>query len=210
MSIIGGGTRILKKFTSHYLLHNNLDLTLHLFSTLPRGRGLNTKQPPMASEAFDVMQRHQRARSLEHILDQGSSIGPNYWVADGARLISHKRGAGGGGPSSQAPTPSMTPKRPPAYLQQHQRASSVERMLDESSLDTNSTSVPSYCTVDRRIKPRPRRPPTSSDESSDVPPRPLQRPRVYKVNSFQQRPGQTVELYVDQQRHRGHTMASNR
>ena len=163
------------------------------------------------------MQRHQRARSLEHILDQGSSIGPNYWVADGAKLISHKRG-GGGASISQAHTPSMTPRnnntRPlpqqPAYLQQQQRASSVERMLDESSLDTNSTSVPSYCTVDRRIKPRPRRPPTSSDESSDIPPRPL-RPRVYKVNSFQQRPGQqTVELYVDQKHHRGHTMASNR
>ena len=161
------------------------------------------------------MQRHQRARSLEHILDQGSSIGPNYWVADGAKLISHKRG---GASVSQAHTPSMTPRnnntRPlpqqPAYLQQQQRASSVERMLDESSLDTNSTSVPSYCTVDRRIKPRPRRPPTSSDESSDIPPRPL-RPRVYKVNSFQQRPGQqTVELYVDQKHHRGHTMASNR
>ena len=76
-----------------------------------------------------------------------------------------------------------------------------------SNIDTNSTSVPSYCTVDRRIKPRARRPPTSSDESSDGPPRPL-RHRVYKVNSFQQRPGQQIELYDDQPR--GRTMATNR
>ena len=84
----------------------------------------------MASEAFDVMQRHQRARSLEHILDQGqSSIGPNYWVADGAKLISHKRGGGaggGGGPSvSQAHTPSMTPKRGPAHSELKFRKKSI-------------------------------------------------------------------------------------
>lgn len=147
-------------------------------------------------DAFDaVMQyqhhgfdssRHQRARSLEHILDGGSGvvggssrIGPNYWVATGATLVTSKR-------------------------QRNSRAPSVENMLDESSLETNSTSIPSYCTVDRRAASRQRtsntnnnRPtsylsrqkrglPISSDESSDgrpasaVPPR-----RIYKVNSFQ-------------------------
>lgn len=61
-------------------------------------------------------------------------------------------------------------------------------MLDESSLETNSTSIPSYCTVDRRTRRpapiKPPRPPISSDDSSDGrPPR-----RIYKVNSFQQQP----------------------
>ena len=136
------------------------------FSTLPRGRGLNAKHHLEAD--FEVMQRHQRARSLEHILDGGGrhhvvdgvdhvggqghphvgglsgglnsgasqsirNMGPNYWVADGAKLISRKRGHA---------TPVLNKR--PQYQQHQQRASSVERMLDESSLDTNSTSVPSY------------------------------------------------------------------
>ena len=77
--------------------------------------------PKQQIEAFDVMQRHQRARSLEHILDRGldqGTMGPNYWVADGARLISRNKRA----------TPVL------AKRHQQQRASSVERMLDESSL----------------------------------------------------------------------------
>ena len=67
-----------------------------------------------------------------------------------------------------------------------------------------------YSTVDRRIKPRGRRPATSSDESSEAPPQRPLRPRVYKVNSFQQRPGQTVELYDDHSRLGGRTMALDR
>ena len=134
------------------------------------------------------MQRHQRARSLEHILDGSSSsdhhhhrpvhvglrqpTGPNYWVANGATLV----------------------QRPP----KPKRAPSVENMLDESSLETNSTSIPSYCTVDRRKQRYPNRTHArahliSSDDSSDTPPprtTPVipQHKRVYKVNSFQQKP----------------------
>ena len=99
--------------------------------------------------------------------------GPNYWVANGATLVQHR------------PTPRT------------KRAPSVENMLDESSLETNSTSIPSYCTVDRRkqrfVRGRPQL--ISSDDSSDTqPPPPRHQPvipqhkRVYKVNSFQQRP----------------------
>ena len=99
--------------------------------------------------------------------------GPNYWVANGATLAQHR--------------PSNTRAK---------RAPSVENMLDESSLETNSTSIPSYCTVDRRKQPRfarGRPQLISSDDSSDTqpPPRvPVIPPhkRVYKVNSFQQRP----------------------
>ena len=135
-------------------------------------------------DPFDPIYRHQRARSLEHILDGSSSSdqraqhvglrqpsGPNYWVANGATLVQHR------------PTPRT------------KRAPSVENMLDESSLDTNSTSIPSYCTVDRRkqrfVRGRPQL--ISSDDSSDTQPPPRlpvipQHKRVYKVNSFQQRP----------------------
>ena len=131
---------------------------------------------------FDAMHRHQRARSLEHILDGSSGsdrpphhvglrqpTGPNYWVANGATLV----------------------QRPP----KPKRAPSVENMLDESSLETNSTSIPSYCTVDRRKQRYPNRARAqliSSDDSSDTPPprAPVipQHKRVYKVNSFQQKP----------------------
>ena len=147
---------------SKNVLFSSFNMFLFFFySTLPRGRGLNAKHHLEAAD-FEVMQRHQRARSLEHILDGGGrrhvkdgvdhvggqghphvgglnsassirNMGPNYWVADGAKLISRgKRGSA---------TPVLN-KRP--QYQQQQRASSVERMLDESSLDTNSTSVPSY------------------------------------------------------------------
>ncbi len=130
--------------------------------------------------------QHQRARSLEHILDNGGQGLPNYWVATGATLVSR--------------TPKATPK---AQTRPH-RAPSVENMLDESSLDTNSTSIPSYCTVDRRrlnyrqTRPtgqaysgRPRNVPISSDDSSEAGGRPassVSQRRIYKVNSFQQRP----------------------
>ena len=167
---------------------------------------------PMHKTATQNQQRHQRARSLEHILDAGDRdqghhrttvipgatihpTGPNYWVASGATLVSRpKKGRPSGG--SRQP--------PPA------RAPSVENMLDESSLDTNSTSIPSYCTVDRRsrmqppnsvgssrhqhhqphYRAKPRPIPISSDDSSD-PGRPVSVPpnrRIYKVNSFQRPP----------------------
>ena len=152
---------MLRKEPSKSVLFSSFNMFLFFYSTLPRGRGLNAKHHLEAAD-FEVMQRHQRARSLEHILDGGGrrhvvdavdhvggqghphvgglnsassirNMGPNYWVADGAKLISRgKRGSA---------TPVLN-KRP--QYQQQQRASSVERMLDESSLDTNSTSVPSY------------------------------------------------------------------
>ena len=196
-------------------------------------------------DAFDAMHQnsrglyspnHQRARSLEHILDHGqrpqsegrthsahppsSAYGPNYWVATGATLAASAgqnhsanrnrergiRSAGAGRPLAQRP----------------QRAPSVENMLDESSLDTNSTSIPSYCTVDRRIRAqggfsgrtsgtptmtyhnaRPKRSiQISSDDSSDpgflerrpAPASTVSQRRIYKVNSFQKQSPQVTIL----------------
>lgn len=155
-------------------------LTSSFFSTLPRRMAVSNERRPRI-DAFQH-QQNQRARSLEHILDQDQSrnSGPNYWVANGATLASR-------------------PRKPP----RQQRAPSVENMLDESSLETNSTSIPSYCTVDRRMNPgghylrNNKRIPISSDESSDGRPAPLAQRRIYKVNSFQRPP--TVS-YVNERR----------
>ena len=163
-------------------------------------------------------QRHQRARSLEHILDGGDHHrghgtsggnthgGPNYWVASGATLaVSRPKKTGRSGGEGSRHT---------------SRAPSVENMMDESSLDTNSTSIPSYCTMDRRsrganpqapnsvgtsrhqpshYRPKSRPIPISSDESSDIGVRPLSVPpnrRIYKVNSFQRPQGTMSMVFI--------------
>ena len=194
-------------------------------------------------DAFDAMHQnssglyspnHQRARSLEHILDHGqrpqsegrthsahtpSAYGPNYWVATGATLAT----------AGQKRTHSANRNRERgqrsagagrSLVQRPQRAPSVENMLDESSLDTNSTSIPSYCTVDRRMRTqgglsgrtsgtpnmnyhnaRPKRSiQISSDESSDPgflerrPASTASQRRIYKVNSFQKHSPQVTIL----------------
>ena len=190
---------------------NNDATSHHHHRSRPRIDAFDPMHTPSASQ--HQQPRHQRARSLEHILDCGGDrghhgtaaaaagtihpAGPNYWVASGATLVSRpKKGRAVGGGGSRQP--------PPA------RAPSVENMLDESSLDTNSTSIPSYCTVDRRsrmqppnsvgssrhqhhqphYRAKPRPIPISSDDSSD-PGRPVSVPpnrRIYKVNSFQRPP----------------------
>lgn len=225
-----------KSMTSQYTLPRRLgnnDATSH--HHLHHGGGGGGSRPRI--DAFDAHhhnhhqphhqpQRHQRARSLEHILDGGDHHrghgtsggnthgGPNYWVASGATLaVSRPKKTGRSGGEGSRHT---------------SRAPSVENMMDESSLDTNSTSIPSYCTMDRRsrganpqapnsvgtsrhqpshYRPKSRPIPISSDESSDIGVRPLSVPpnrRIYKVNSFQRPQGtmsmatsSSVELLLD-------------
>ena len=146
------------------------------------------------SQLLPTVPSHDSSSGRGHKTSGIAPSGPNYWVASGATLASRPKKSKPGDRSRHAVPP---------------RAPSVENMLDESSLDTNSTSIPSYCTVDRRtrnlqppnsvgtsrhqqphFRPKSRAIPISSDESSDNG-RPLSVPpnrRIYKVNSFQRPP----------------------